>query len=118
MSELLFALVGIIGGAIASWAITHLYYRRSSKDIPEWAKPLIERFPISPPTIEQIIDFYHDGLEAGEYFPDHLTGRLTCPKCGAPASDFKGWTQADHRTDSMYAIVECPHCGWNDGTEI
>ena len=46
------AALGLLGG----WLITHLYYRKSNKETPDWAKSLIAQFPDKPPTIDELID--------------------------------------------------------------
>jgi hypothetical protein len=33
----------LLAGAAISWVIAHFYYKRSSKEAPEWAKPLIDQ---------------------------------------------------------------------------
>lgn len=47
-------LLFILGG-LASWVIAHLYYRQSSRQAPEWAKPLIDMLPDKALTESQLI---------------------------------------------------------------
>jgi|WetSurSiteA1Bulk_404760.scaffolds.fasta_scaffold527918_1 hypothetical protein len=59
-------IIGIIGGAAFSWLISHIYYKKSSVQIPDWAKPIIERLPEEPPTKEKLLELFQDALDQGE----------------------------------------------------
>ena len=106
----------ILGGLI-SWLVSHQYYKRSSKEAPEWALPLIEKLPDVPPSTERLLELYQDALDAGDIpFPDPITGRLTCPKCGTSNTEFE-MGQGDNKY-GHYVWVTCPNCGWSDGGEM
>jgi len=50
-------------GGLVSWLISHLYYRQSSKKPPpEWAVPLIDKFPATPPTETQLLNLVKEYL--------------------------------------------------------
>jgi hypothetical protein len=53
-------LIGIVGGGLISWFITHLYYKKSEIKVPPWAEEIIDRLPEVSVTIASI----------------------TCPHCG------------------------------------
>ncbi|WP_348814405.1 hypothetical protein NFG57_12005 [Halomonas sp. H10-59] len=47
-------------GAFASWLITHIYHRNSSKNAPEWARPLIDSLPETEPSQEELSKLVQD----------------------------------------------------------
>jgi hypothetical protein len=107
----------LIGGAI-SWAISHLYYRRSSAkkpawydDAPDWAKEFMESLPNDPPSIDRLVELYQDALERGDISVDPSTGYVKCPKCGASPDHFKSWEAGDASRDMMFRGVKCGKCG-------
>jgi hypothetical protein len=104
--------IGIFAGAILSLIITHYYYRKSSKQPPEWAKPFIERLPNEPPTKEKLIELFQEALDKGEAKIDPIFGYVACPKCKASAKDFKKSGSGDDYTTIV--SVYCPHCGWSN----
>ena len=103
--------VGFIGGAAFSWLISHQYYKKSSAQIPDWAKPIIEKFPEKTPTKEELLNLFQDALNRREVEIDPVVGYVVCPECQASARDFKKTAVEDHTR--TVAVVECPHCGWN-----
>jgi RNase P subunit RPR2 len=109
-------IVGLVGGAAFSWLISHIYNKKSSAQIPEWAKPIIEKFPEKPPTKEELLNLFQDALDKGEVELDPVVGYVACPECQASAKDFKKTAFEDHiRT---VVVVECPHCGWKKTIEV
>lgn len=62
MKQLLILIVGIVGGGLVSWLIANAYYRRSSIQPPDWARPLIEHLPKFPPTPERLLQLYRQVL--------------------------------------------------------
>lgn len=100
---------GIIGGGVVSWALTDWYYRRANKEVPEWARILIERFPITPPTVEELVDLYHDAVMDGTIVP-HPSGFIKCPECGAGSEKFEAWEVASHEMDSLFHGYKCSEC--------
>jgi len=108
--------IGLIGGAAFSWLISHIYYKKSSVQIPDWAKSIVEKFPEKPPTKEELLDLFQGALDKGEVEIDPVVGYVACPKCKASAKDFKKTALEDYiRT---VVVVECPHCGWNKTIEV
>ena len=101
-------LVGIVGGGVLSWLISHIYYKKSSVKIPEWAKPIIERLPEEPPTNDRLLEIFQDALNRGEVEVDPIVGYVACPECKASSKDFKKTAYGD----DMHTVVtvECPHC--------
>lgn len=97
-------------GAIISGLISHWYYRQSSKVIPEWAKPLIDKLPNAPVTPARLVELYHEALETGQFVADPLSGYVACPTCGAASSQFEGWERGDSRGD-LYRGTRCKKCG-------
>lgn len=110
--------LGAVLGAVLSVPISYYFYRRSSQETPDWAKGLVARFPSGPPLLEQLIEYYHEALEAGAIRPDPFTGRVKCPKCGAPARDFENADATDEEHDRSYRGVRCPHCTWEELSEV
>ncbi len=101
---------------LAGWAITHVYYRLSAKQIPEWAKPIIDQLPLDPPTPQRLLELFQGALERGEVRPHPVFGHVACPKCHAPFSEMEEKLHMDKRLEVV--SVTCPHCGWSDHTEL
>jgi rubredoxin len=108
--------IGLISGAVFSWLISHIYYKKSSVQIPDWAKPIIERLPEKPPTKEKLLELFQDALDKGEVEIDSVVGYVACPECKASAKDFEKTAFGDDI--HTVVVVECPHCGWNKTTEV
>ena len=104
-------LIGIIGGGVISWLLTHWYYRKSSKEAPEWARSLIDRLPDKPPTIDELIDLYHEAVMGGAIVP-HPSGFVKCPECGAGTERFEPWQVASHELDSIFHGYKCSECNY------
>ena len=81
-------LVGIVGGAVLSWLISYIYYKKSSVQIPDWAKPIIKRLPEEPPTKDKLLELFQDALDKGEVEVDPVVGYVACPECKASSKDF------------------------------
>ncbi len=105
----------VIGGTI-SWVVTHIYYQKSSNEIPDWAKQLVEKLPQSKPSEAELLELFQQALNTGEIVPDPLLGHVACPDCKAPASDFKDKSFGDEYHTII--VKSCPHCGWNDHAEL
>jgi len=101
---------------VVTWLVAHFYYRRSVTNAPNWARPLIERLPDTPPTPERLMDLYQQALMDGQIErPDPMTGLYKCPRCGAPASQFKGQTyESDYVTGVQ---IKCPSCGYSESID-
>lgn len=102
-------LVLFFGGALLSWGVSHWYYRKANKEVPDWARPLIDRFPIKPPTIEELVDLYHEAVMDGAIVP-HPSGFVKCPECGASANKFESWEHYAPRLDSLFHGYKCSAC--------
>ena len=110
-------MVEIIIAAIAgfiSWIFTHAYYKKSSKNIPDWAKLLVENLPKSKPTDTELLKIFEEALDTGSIVQDPVFGHVACPKCYAPASDF----EESGGADGVPLYITCPHCGWSAGVEV
>lgn len=103
-------------GAAFSWLITHLYYRKSSSQVPEWAKPLIEKLPDTPPTKEKLLELVQEYLNRGEVVVNEPTGHIACPECGNTAEQFQQEVFGDHR--HTVVVTSCPACGWSQTDEV
>lgn len=101
---------------LVGWAIAHFYYRLSAKEIPEWAKPIIERLPSEPPSAAALLALFQDALNTGAVEVDPLFGHVACPKCRAPFSEIKQQVFGDDRLAVIAA--SCPHCGWSDNADV
>jgi hypothetical protein len=99
--------IGLLGG----WLISHLYYRKSNNEVPQWARPLIERFPIVPPSLAELTDLYHQAVIDGDIVP-HPSGFIKCPECDADAGKFEPWQVADHETETLYHGYRCSECNY------
>lgn len=99
------AALGLLGG----WLISHLYYRKSNKETPDWAKALIARFPDKPPTIDELVDLYHRAVMDGDITP-HPSGFIKCPECGAGSDRFEAWEHYAPQLDSHFHGYRCAEC--------
>lgn len=110
-------LSGVVLGGLVSWVISHFYYKRSSTQVPDWAKPLIEKLPDAPISTQKLIELYHEALEGGELRPDPMSGYVACPRCGASSDDFKPWEAGDPSRDMLFRGVSCGKCGYEVSSE-
>jgi len=109
MTELI--LGGAIGGAL-SWCIAYIYHHKASTEIPDWAKPIVERLPPSRPPEAELLKLFQQALNTGEVVPDPLLGHVACPECKAPGSDFQEESFGDEYLTLI--VKSCPHCGWSE----
>ena len=114
MTELL---VGTLAGGGISWLLTHVYYRKSSIEVPEWAKPIIRNLPPERPSRERLLELFQEALEKGDVRPDPVFGHVACPECHAPFSDMNTTTR-DADRGRVVAFADCPHCGWSAHAEF
>lgn len=112
----MFEIVIFIAGCIISWLIAHLYYRRSSKTIPDWAKELVENLPKEQPTEDELLQLFQEHLDSGEIEIDPLLGIVACPNCGESAKNFERKLVGD---DSVsLGVITCPSCGWSEDIRV
>ena len=104
-------MIGIVAGSVLSWIITYWYYQKSSTNVPEWAKPLIEKLPDSPISIERLVDLYHDAIESGDVTP-HPSGYIKCSECGAGSDYFEPWQVGVPELDSIFHGYKCAKCNY------
>ena len=110
-------LVGLLGGAILSWAIAHVYYRKASTEVPEWAKPIVANLPQERPTREKLLELFQEAMDTGVAKPDTAFGHVACPGCHSP---FEQVQQTWHNLENGGAAVfaDCPNCGWTAHAEF
>ena len=108
-------LAGLVGWIIAAW-----YYRRSSKEMPEWVQPvideLIEEFGEKAPSREQLIEHFNEAVEEGTLIPHVPSGYVACPSCEAPSSELE-YIEANYpgRGDhARYSFVHCKVCNFKE----
>jgi rubredoxin len=93
-------------------AIAHLYYRRSAKEAPEWAQPLIDSLPDSPVSPERLVELYNDAFASGEMMPHQFTGFVKCPKCDAGQEFFEPYEAYDDHSGRGVRGFRCSKCGY------
>src|SRR5215471_2616808 len=77
MEDFLFwVVVPAVAGGLLSWLITRHYYRKSSIDVPEWAKPILRSLPQNPPSKEKLLELFQDALQRGDVAPDPVLGHV------------------------------------------
>jgi hypothetical protein len=105
-----------IFGCLFSWSIAHFYYKRSSIQVPVWAKPLIANLPKDQPKLSELLRLFQKHLDSGEVIINPILGRVACPKCGESAKNF----EENSVGDEYHTIVSytCPTCGWYYDTEV
>lgn len=126
MREVLLMFGGALIGAILSWPIAHWYYRRATKETPEWARhvpdwavPLIESLPDSPVSTKRLVELYHKALEHGDISVDPWSGYISCPRCGASSDQFESWEASDPSQDMTFRGRKCGVCGYElSGEEV
>ena len=109
-------ILGVILGGLFSWGITHLYYRKSGTEIPEWAKPIIESLPSQEPTAEELLAIVQNAINEGHVSPHPIFRHVACPECKTPIDEME--EEAYEHEHGYFTTVEitCPKCGWK-GTE-
>ena len=109
-------IVGVILGSLVSWGITHWYHKKSEKEAPEWAKPLIDSLPQEEPSTEELLAIVQNAINEGSVSPHPIFSHVACPECKAPIDELQE-TFYDHEHGYFVtAELECPHCGWK-GTQ-
>lgn len=104
-----------IAGCIISWLIAHLYYHRSSTNIPEWAKEIVKHLPAQQPTEGELLQLFQEHLDSGVIEINPLLGRVACPNCGESIKNLKEDVFGD---DSVTIVVyTCPSCGWSEDVQ-
>ena len=109
-------LIGIFAGGSISWIITHLYYRKSNIDVPEWAKPLIKKLPEIAPSKEELLKLFQKELNNGNINLHPVFWHVACPICKLPITELKEELFGDDNHTIL--VLTCPNCGWSDSTEI
>lgn len=109
-------LIGCLAGGIISWAITHWYYKKSSVNIPDWAKPLIQKLPQIPPNYEELLRLFQEEITKGNIKPHPIFGYVACPNCNAKMDELKQKVVGDDYNQIL--DLSCPHCGWSEWTQI
>ena len=112
MTELIF----LIAGFLLSWLIAHFYYHRSSTQIPNWAKPVIENLPEQPPSKVELLRLFQEHLDSGEIEVHPALGCVACPDCGESSQNFKEKVYGDDA--HTIVAVTCPSCGWSENAEV
>ena len=113
------AIIFFVLGAVASWAISHYYYRRGNKKRPDWfsiesIKEILTKHPEDMDwTARQIVNLYNEKI-----FDSNSSDPLPfncCPKCGSEKLEKS--TFDDYKRDESYYVISCKECGWSDWTQ-
>lgn len=121
---------GLIIGGLISWAITHIYYEKSSKDqkiiydkLTEDIRNIILEDKRSSLSIKELNELIHKKVTiegSNDKYPYKF-----CPKCGSESIN----RYTDHVVDgemndgepsysaTPFEVVECKSCGWKE-TEL
>ena len=105
-----------IAGCVISWLVAYLYYYRTSTRAPKWAEGLIQNLPANPPKPSELLRLFQEHLNSGEVEFNYPLGRVACPECGAPASDFDEKIFGDDA--HTIVVYTCRSCGWTDDAEV
>ena len=118
--------IGVVGGAVASFLITHAYYVRSTKSQKEVFEKLSEdlrtiilgdrRESLSVKELNELIRKHTYDPEADERFPYRA-----CPKCGSQELYMDVDTVVDGEMDDGIPVLTATHfdkivcdtCGWS-----
>ena len=112
MEPMLYFLAGVIITVIVS----QLYYRRASKETPDWAKELIENLPSDPPTLTELLRLFQRHLDSGDIEIHPAILRVACPECGESARNFENKVFGDDA--HTIVVVSCQKCGWSEDAEV
>lgn len=114
-------IIGLIMGALASWAISHWYYRRSSNDQERLFRKLSSevrtailddsRSNLSIPELNRLLEDKTIDPEATGY----PLPFKACPKCGSVKLERHEYIDQKH--DELYYVIQCKECPWNDWTQ-
>jgi hypothetical protein len=109
-------LMGVILGGVISWIVTRHYYKKSSVNAPEWAKPLIEKLPKAAPSLQELTALFQEEINKGTIKPHPVFQYVACPNCKASLDtlDVKAFSD-DYRT---VLVMTCPNCGWSESAEV
>lgn len=110
-------IIGIVGGAFASWLITHTYYKKSTVDL----ERLFNKFDES--TRETILSSDKEKLSIKELNAlleektiDHDTNNplpyIACPKCGSKNLNFS--SHYDENDSASFVNCPNPKCKWTE----
>lgn len=114
------ALVFFIAGAIVSYIISYLFYKRGAKEKPSWfnidtIKSIISKHPEDIDwTAKEIVKLYKNKV-VGEQSDGPLPDYNFCPECGH--DKLSRGTHNDHEHDEVYYWIECPNCNWSDWSQ-
>ena len=106
-------------GAVVSLAISYYYYRRSSKEKPDWfsiesIKEILTKHPEDIDwTAKEIVDLYNNKVyeqDSSDPLPYNC-----CPRCGSERLNKSSYQ--DEERDAYYFLISCEKCEWSDYTE-
>lgn len=120
--EILLFLLGIVFGALASWGITHKYYKKASEDQNTLFNKLSEavrnailndsRDKLSILELNELIREKTIDKMVGEAIP-----YMVCPRCGSGELERTSDIEVDYGPEGSelaghYDIVHCKGCDW------
>ncbi len=119
-------LIGIVGGGIASWLITHFYYKIGARGQKKQNDELSKK--LSREVKEIILSTQKDSLsviDLNKLLEDKTIGKegfdndplpfIACPKCGS--TELEKYSREDYEHDEIYFMIQCKKCGWGDWTQ-
>lgn len=116
-------IISLIAGVLITWIFSHIYYTKSSKEIPdwankipEWAKPFIERLPPHQLSSEELLKLFQESLNEGSITQDPIFRIVACPNCNAPLKDLDENMYGDENVTTVSKT--CPQCGWSENREV
>ncbi len=104
-------LLSVVAGLVISWVVARHFYKRSTMEVPEWAKPFVESLPDKPISDEQLVDLYHQAVMEGR-LEVHPSGFIKCPECGAGSEKFEPWQAVTHQLGSIFHGYRCGDCNF------
>jgi hypothetical protein len=122
-------LLGLLGGAIASWFITHVYSRVSSREQAQLSRKLSaevraviladKRESLSVRQLNDLLHRHTIDPESEKSLP-----YKACPECGSTSLKWEQDALVDGEMDdgvvvydhTPYDIVRCMECGWAKST--
>ncbi len=114
MEDVVVFVGGLIIGAIISWWTAYYFYKKSSKERPEWIEgiedEILERYPRRMPSRVELIALFQEHLDEGTAVINEPTGLVACPECGNSAEHFE---ETSHMQGDICVVeVKCPNCNY------
>lgn len=112
-------IISFIVGALISWAITHHYYKKASRDqkelfakLPDSFRQVVLESRAEKFSVKELNKLLEEKIYDEDSGRDPLPYKC-CPRCGS--TKLKRSSMSDDRITMFY--ISCEECDWGAGTE-